>query len=412
MFRKKYFWLILLALVLGAAVLVACGDETMSPEDCYDDEVYDAQDQMCYAADDSSTADDGSASESEAMSPEDCYDDEEYDEQDQMCYLIEDGSTADDSYAGYDEYDVMSPEDCYDDEEYDEQDQMCYLIEDDSSLDEDYYTLAGDLFDTYVSGEDTFQEGDATADQIIIRYGVQGNQLTSPELGAVTGNLRQYQNDTEMHQRIWVYFANLIPADQRQYITGFGLYTDGEGEVLAYVEPNIDNPQEWSMYVDVIDAANADELTYTLVHEFAHILTLNDRQVPFDSETYFQEDEDVIAEAEQACPTYFTGEGCSRSNSYINAFFEQFWADIYDEWLDTDPESDEFYSRHEEMFVTDYAATNPGEDIAESFTMFVLQPKPEGDTVAEEKILFFYSYPELVQLRTEIAGRAYSRLRR
>ena len=62
--------------------------------------------------------------------------------------------------------------------------------------------------------------------------------------------------------------------------------------------------------------------------------------------------------------------------------------------------------------MTDYAATNPGEDIAESFTSFVMEPKPDGDTIAEEKVLFFYEYPELVQLRAEIVGRVYSRFRR
>ncbi|MEZ4643120.1 MAG: hypothetical protein R3E31_10390 [Chloroflexota bacterium] len=73
---------------------------------------------------------------------------------------------------------------------------------------------------------------------------------------------------------------------------------------------------------------------------------------------------------------------------------------------------EDFYYDHEDWFVTDYAATNPGEDIAESFTAFILQPKPTEDTLAAEKILFFYDYPELVALRKDLASRAYSRLRR
>ncbi|MBK9051223.1 MAG: hypothetical protein IPL78_09985 [Chloroflexi bacterium] len=48
--------------------------------------------------------------------------------------------------------------------------------------------------------------------------------------------------------------------------------------------------------------------------------------------------------------------------------------------------------------MTDYAATNPAEDIAETFMAFVLEPKPNGDTIAEEKVLFFYQYPELVAI--------------
>jgi hypothetical protein len=42
------------------------------------------------------------------------------------------------------------------------------------------------------------------------------------------------------------------------------------------------------------------------------------------------------------------------------------------------------------------------EDIAESWAFFVLSPKPALDSIANEKILFFYEYPELVELRTKI----------
>ena len=63
---------------------------------------------------------------------------------------------------------------------------------------------------------------------------------------------------------------------------------------------------------------------------------------------------------------------------------------------------DDFYYNYEDRFLTDYAATNPEEDIAEAFTFFILSPRPSGDIVAEQKILFFYDYPELVKLRDGI----------
>jgi len=50
---------------------------------------------------------------------------------------------------------------------------------------------------------------------------------------------------------------------------------------------------------------------------------------------------------------------------------------------------DQFYVDHEDEFVSDYAATNPGEDIAESFATFVLKPAPSGDTLADQKVAFF-----------------------
>jgi hypothetical protein len=55
--------------------------------------------------------------------------------------------------------------------------------------------------------------------------------------------------------------------------------------------------------------------------------------------------------------------------------------------------------------VTDYAVTSPEEDIAESRMFFILDPKTAGDTIAEQKILFFYDWPELARLRDVIIGR-------
>jgi hypothetical protein len=50
--------------------------------------------------------------------------------------------------------------------------------------------------------------------------------------------------------------------------------------------------------------------------------------------------------------------------------------------------------------VTAYAATNPGEDIAETFVFFVYRLRPTGTTVADEKIALLWEFPELVELRS------------
>ena len=97
-----------------------------------------------------------------------------------------------------------------------------------------------------------------------------------PELAAVTDDLLDFQGDTETHQKLWVYFAQLIPPHQRAFLTQYVVFTDGPDETLA----------------------------------------------------------------------------------------------------------------------------------------FVLKPAPSGDTVADQKVAFFYDYPELVKLRAEISGRLVSRLRR
>jgi hypothetical protein len=63
----------------------------------------------------------------------------------------------------------------------------------------------------------------------------------------------------------------------------------------------------------------------------------------------------------------------------------------------------DLYVRAPDRFVSEYAATNPGEDIAESFALFILDPKPQTtNTVAREKVAFFYAYPALTAFRTEM----------
>ena len=261
--------------------------------------------------------------------------------------------------------------------------------------------------------EDSDAEYDEEPEQIyLVTYNVSGNQISDPYFGDVSGDLTDFQDDALSHQQIWDYFITLIPASERNSLAEYSIVTDGKGNILAAVTQTSYNPSLWGLEVDIRDSGDKLDLTYTLIHEYAHLLTLGPDQVtPSVAVFNNPDDDDIYYEEVSACPDYFPGEGCSQSDSYINAFYNRFWTDIHEEWLDInlieDDEAyyealDDFYYKYEDRFVTDYAATNPEEDIAEAFTFFVLSPRPAGDTMAEEKILFFYEYPELVQLRDEI----------
>ena len=63
---------------------------------------------------------------------------------------------------------------------------------------------------------------------------------------------------------------------------------------------------------------------------------------------------------------------------------------------------EKFYSKHIGLFSRDYAATDIHEDLAESFSHFILEPKPKGSSIIERKALFFYNFPELVGLRKQM----------
>ncbi len=254
---------------------------------------------------------------------------------------------------------------------------------------------------------------------LLLSFQVVDNRLLYPEYQPVSQSLRPLQNEAEA-RRLWRYFAAIIPPDARPHLAEFNLFTDGGEETLASVEQTIDDPNKWALNVDPQDAHDRGDLTLTLVHEYGHLLTLNADQVPPNLELFERpDDERLFNQAEEACPTYFPGEGCAREESYIYAFYREFWADIYDQWLEinqiVDDEEfyaalDDFYLAHQDEFVSDYAVTSLEEDIAESWSYYVLLPLPEGNTRADEKIRFFDRYPELRSLRQEIIARIYSRL--
>jgi hypothetical protein len=247
---------------------------------------------------------------------------------------------------------------------------------------------------------------------ILVSYLVSGDKISDPHFENVSANLKNEQKDTSAHQKIWDYFATLIPAIHRKNITQFSIMTDGRDNVLASVNQTSNDPQKWSLDVDFADSQDYYYLTFTLLHEFAHLLTLGPNQVP-PSDAIFNhpEDNNIYLKEVAACPNYFPGEGCANSSSYINEFYDQFWVNIYTEWNKINLEEnddayykrlDEFYAKYQDQFLSDYSVTNPAEDIAEAFAYYVLRPRPAGDTTADQKILFFYNFPELVQLRRDI----------
>jgi hypothetical protein len=249
----------------------------------------------------------------------------------------------------------------------------------------------------------------------LIAYEVAKDKISGPHIESVPDELEDERDDRATHEAIWDYFASIIPPEEREFVSEFFIFTDGRGKHLAAVSPLFSDPEQWILQVDILDAESYYELTYTLIHEQGHLLTLNSEQVPPSKAIFkFPENETVYEQEDDACSQYFTGEGCSEPDSYINQFFTRFWPYIYEEWAEIDGEEDEdtrgpmlddFYKVHQDQFVSEYASTSPTEDIAESWAFFVLSPKPELNSIANEKILFFYEYPELVALRQEILVR-------
>lgn len=247
----------------------------------------------------------------------------------------------------------------------------------------------------------------ADANFNLVTYNVVGDQITEPDILWVPSEYKPYQQDTASHQRVWNYFTSLIPAEQRKWITKYVVFTDGTYNALAWVgEVEYDDNSRWELGVDVLDSADPVKLTGTIAHEVAHLLTLNSDQIIQKSDFIY-----TPYQNSAICPQFISTEGCSTPKSYINQFYQKFWVNIYNDWLeivykaDTNTEDEfqqvvqQFYDRHPNDFAREYAATNIKEDMAVTFEHFILEPKPAGNGIIEKKILFYYDFPELVALR-------------
>lgn len=221
-------------------------------------------------------------------------------------------------------------------------------------------------------------------DEVLGAFSVDGDMLDTS--GAPSAEVAQQS------QAIWDRFVQLIPADQRQMLTSLELNPAEAGG--AYVYPNDADPSTWTMGVSL---GLGEDLDYVLIHEFAHLLTLQAAEVP-----------PAADDEPAACPTYFTGEGCALSGSTMAEFVQRFWPQSQIDEIDRlqnegDYDAlDAFYQANQDDFVTDYATTNAAEDLAETFAVFVLQDRPTGDTIADQKVNLLWADADMVQLREQI----------
>ncbi len=160
-------------------------------------------------------------------------------------------------------------------------------------------------------------------------------------------------------------------------------------DTLAYVYQD-DNPEYWILAANLATSDDPQQLVATLIHEYAHTLTLSTTEL----------------EVTAPCDTLELDEGCALDDSVLNAFAQEFWSGYGESAPDAaNDDADaayEFYLANEEDFVSDYAATNVVEDVAESFMTFVLEDEPTGDSVVALKLAFFWERPDLVDIRERI----------
>lgn len=282
----------------------------------------------------------------------------------------------------------ISEEDCYDDEYFDYTSQTCFLKTSSHQENEKNFI---NLSSPVHKNEDFSEE----TENLLASYNILEDEIL----------LLDWKH-TKENNEIWNIFIWIIPQVYRWDFKNFFVYDNKISDTSAYVAQNINDNNKWDLSINISSfqeengLINRDNAIETLIHEFAHVLTLWKTQVRYIPIYAWDQ---FIEKAEQDCKTYFIWEWCLSSDSYLYWFIKEFWQENFSRSQDNI--EDDFFSENKNAYITEYAASNPWEDIAESFSFFVLLPKPDGENIAEDKLLFFYQYPELIKLRNFIRMR-------
>lgn len=230
---------------------------------------------------------------------------------------------------------------------------------------------------------------------MITLYSVANGSITKKRDFNTSGELKVAQDDVLFHQEIWKRVAQMIPEDRLAKMDEFMIYWGGfvgSAGFASHINPEL---SKWILgiavdYTVLNEPEGEQNLNYLIAHEYGHILSLNDTQVDGSID-------------EDNCQAFYTGSGCSNTDSFMNQFYNYHWADIWPERekiQDADGNDDDFFTTYESRFVTRYAGTNPTEDIAEVFAYFVLEDDlPINGT---SKVEAMYANDELSALRQQM----------
>jgi hypothetical protein len=199
----------------------------------------------------------------------------------------------------------------------------------------------------------------------------------------------------------WRWLRVTAPAEALEALILFAGF-DADSDTLAYVEPlsGPDGRLRYQMTVNLRQAAEDEaELMLTMAHEFTHIFAATESQL----------DEDVWPED---CETFHNGDGCFLADSFIGRWVAAFWgdwiADLDPDNID-DPDAADARCWVDDSFLGAYAATNPEEDFAETFSAFVYSVPVETPGLLA-KYEFLAADPSLRVYRDRVQALGYGPL--
>ncbi len=228
----------------------------------------------------------------------------------------------------------------------------------------------------------------------ITLYKVNGDNINTLSDYDVAGKDLEYQNDIIKHQEIWGLIKKIVIPEYRNKLKEMLIFNGEKENLDAYVVNISKDTKEWRIGVAINYAYNKDyskskRLEYNLVHEFGHIVALNNDEVNLEKD-------------EKQCVSYYTLGVCTKPDSYMNLFYQEFWKDMMAEYKNG--RNIDFYRNNKEKFVSKYASVSPVEDFAETFACFITKDLPDSNSlhIKDIKVLFFTKYPELMKMRDTI----------
>jgi len=211
--------------------------------------------------------------------------------------------------------------------------------------------------------------------------------------------------DRQLHDELWAEWSAMIPPYWSRRVTRFEISSDGPGGIAAAVQRRDEAGDRWMLSVDPVDAVERrEDYVPTLVHELAHIVTLGAGQVEVDPRPA-----GTLVEQAERCDTPPVMEGCAAAGSVLAEFSERYWdlsvvggPDGVATFGDREDATIERYLAARDAYVSAYAASSPGEDIAETFTAMALDRRQPAGSIAAQKIEFLRADPELFSLADRI----------
>lgn len=182
------------------------------------------------------------------------------------------------------------------------------------------------------------------------------------------------------HEEVWDMFTSIVGVSVGD-VSEYRIYSDADANFDAFVD-TVGVRGTWILGVNFYDLdlgreSEREALTDLLIHEYAHMLMHEYPTVATDFNDSFWNSEDL-----------------AHARSVLNASPSR-----------RDALVSGYYETHSQDFVSEYAATDPLEDVTESFVAFVQgNGWRAGNTKEAQKANFFYAYPAFVQIKERLEG--------